>query len=191
VARIIFFMPIILASGVIGLVDGQAMSYATGNGQVIDEGIALNMSNFLDITEFLNSLNFPKFLIDVVNSSISNIYTIAKASGLQIFVFLAGLQEISPSFYEAASIEGCSKWELFWKITFPIITPQTIANTVYTIAAFGMDYNIFFSYTNTLAFNQNNYSAATAMNLIYLSALALIVAAIFLILKKISPKLDG
>jgi ABC-type sugar transport system permease subunit len=54
-----------------------------------------------------------------------------------------------------------------------------------------MDYNIFFSYTNTLAFNQNNYSAATAMNLIYLSALALIVATIFLILKKISPKLDG
>ena len=47
-------------------------------------------------------------------------------SGVQILIFLAGLQSISPSLYEASSVEGCTAWENFWKITFPMIQSADI-----------------------------------------------------------------
>ena len=50
------------------------------------------------------------------------IYDVAIASGIQIIIFLSGLQTISESMYEAAAIEGCTKWESLWKITFPMIS---------------------------------------------------------------------
>jgi ABC-type sugar transport system permease subunit len=60
------------------------------------------------------------------------------ASGIQIIVFLSGLQSISPSLYEAADVEGCSAWESFWKITFPMVSPLLLVNCIYTIIDFFM-----------------------------------------------------
>ena len=50
-----------------------------------------------------------------------------------MLIFLAGLQSISPSIYEAAQIEGATGWETFWKITFPMISPMILVNSVYTL----------------------------------------------------------
>ena len=55
------------------------------------------------------------------------------SSGVQILIFLAGLQGISPSLYEASSIEGATGWENFWKITLPMISPVVLVNSVYTV----------------------------------------------------------
>jgi multiple sugar transport system permease protein len=38
-------------------------------------------------------------------------------------IYLAGLQNIPPHLYEAAEIDGASKWRQFWKITLPLLTP--------------------------------------------------------------------
>lgn len=184
-ARVIFFIPVILATGVLSKIDSQAMYY-TGAGQVIDTGISSASSGFMDISSLLTSMNFPTFLIDIVTNAVSNIYTIASSSGLQIYIFLAGLQEIPTSVYEAASIEGCSKWELFWKITFPMIAPQIAINAVYTIAISATETNTLLTYSNNLAFGENNYSLATAMNIVYLIALGIFVAAVLFITNKFS-----
>ena len=50
-----------------------------------------------------------------------------------LLLFLSGLQSVPSSFYEAASVEGASSWEKFWKITFPMISPIILVNAVYTI----------------------------------------------------------
>ena len=50
-----------------------------------------------------------------------------------MLIFLAGLQSISPHIYEACSIDGATTWETFWKITFPMISPMILVNTVYTV----------------------------------------------------------
>jgi ABC-type sugar transport system permease subunit len=105
IARIIFFVPVIVAAGVIAAVDGNALN-RSGVGQIVDTGAAANMSGLLDVSKLLQNLNLPKPLISVVTMSIMQIYDIARSSGLQIFIFLAGLQEIPESLYEAASIEG-------------------------------------------------------------------------------------
>lgn len=185
VARIIFFIPVLLATGVLSDTDSTALLY-TGAGQVIDTGVSSGISGFADMSALLSSLSFPQPLIDVVTGAVSNIYTITRSSGLQIFIFLAGLQEIPVAVYEAAQIEGCSKWELFWKITFPMISPQIAVNAIYTIAISATDNNELLSYSNNLAFGESNYSLATAMNIVYLLALGAFIMVVLGLVKKFS-----
>ncbi len=187
IARIIFFVPVILSVGALSSTDSTAMYYS-GAGQAIEVDSA---NVFTDMSVLLSSLNFPKVLIDIVTDAVNNIYDIACNSGLQIFIFLAGLQEIPVSVYEAASIEGCSKWELFWKITLPMITPQIAVNAVYTISLVADSADGMFWYTNVLAFSENQYALANAMNIIYLLALGIFVSIILLIMKKISSNISN
>ena len=190
VARIIFFVPVILAAGALNATDGYALYYS-GAGQTIDTGMASTISGFSDMETLLSMINFPSLLTNIVIDAVSNIYDVARCSGLQIFIFLAGLQERPTSIYEAAEIEGCSKWETFWKITFPMITPQIVINTIYTIAASADSGNEPLTYAYNLAFGENQFTLATAMNILYLLALGLIVAVIFVILKKLTANTEG
>jgi ABC-type sugar transport system permease subunit len=73
--------------------------------------------------------DYIQYVLDVINQ----IYNIAMASGIQILIFLAGLQTINPSIFEAASIEGATGWENFWKITFPMISPMILVVVVYSV----------------------------------------------------------
>ena len=67
----------------------------------------------------------------VVNRYIFAIYV-----KVQILIFLAGLQSISPHIYESADIDGATGWESFWLITFPMISPLILVNVIYTIINF-------------------------------------------------------
>lgn len=48
-----------------------------------------------------------------------------KGIGYNMLVNLAGLQGVPDMYYEAATVDGANRWQLFWKITFPLITPTT------------------------------------------------------------------
>ena len=57
--------------------------------------------------------------------------------GSPMIIFLAGLRQIPTDMYEAASLDGASKWRQFWKITLPLLTPVIFFNAVVqTIEAF-------------------------------------------------------
>lgn len=184
-ARIVFFYPVIMATGFMNVVDSQP--YMSVLGSAVDTGAAADLSNMAEITGILSSLYFPDALIQVISDAIARIYDITSCSGLQIFIFLAGLQNISPSLYEAAEIEGCSKWELFWKITFPMISPILVMNLVYSIADRSMDGEVF-DYINTLAFGQSQYSLGSAMSMFYLLCLGIMIALVFLAIRKFVVK---
>ena len=190
VARIIFFVPVILAAGALNTTDSFALYYS-GTGQVIDNGMVSGASGFSDMAALLSMMNFPSLLTDIVVDAVSNVYEVARSSGLQIFIFLAGLQEIPGSIYEAAEIEGCSKWETFWKITLPMISPQIAVNAIYTIAASADSGNALLTYANDLAFGENQFTLATAMNILYLLALGIIVVVVLVILKKFTANTEG
>ncbi len=190
VARIIFFVPVILAAGALSSTDSFALYYS-GTGQVIDTGMASGASAFSDMAALLSMMNFPSVLTGIVVDAVSNVYEVARSSGLQIFIFLAGLQEIPGAIYEAAEIEGCSKWETFWKITLPMISPQIAVNAIYTIAAFADSENMLLTYASDLAFGENQFTLATAMNIMYLLALGIIVIVVLFILKKFTVNTEG
>lgn len=50
--------------------------------------------------------------------------------GSPMVIFLAGLRQIPTMFYEAAAIDGASKWRQFWRITFPLLTPIIFFNII-------------------------------------------------------------
>ncbi|NHN33736.1 carbohydrate ABC transporter permease [Paenibacillus agricola] len=61
------------------------------------------------------------------------IVTIWKTIGYNMVIFLAGLQNVPKELYEAAEIDGSSKWNMFWKITLPLLRPTTFFITVISI----------------------------------------------------------
>src|SRR6476620_7231322 len=57
--------------------------------------------------------------------------------GFNILLFIAGLRNISPEIYEAASLDGTSRWRQFTRITWPLIWPVTVlVLTIQLIAQF-------------------------------------------------------
>ncbi len=178
VARAIFFIPVLLSTGILSEIEGYIMGNISSAG--LSTGGSLDSVLNFNMGEFLASMNFNDFLIGIVESAVSNIYTVLKSSGMQIYIFLAGIQEIPDYLYEAAQIEGCSKWEAFWKITFPMLSPQIAVNLIYTIVDVGQGSRPLY-YASTLG----NYGQETAMCMIYLAALAVVLLLVFGVLGKL------
>jgi multiple sugar transport system permease protein len=78
--------------------------------------------------DFINFFGIPsQDWIDNPNLALPMVilFSIWKYMGFQIVIFLAGLQNISKEYYEAAAIDGANAWQQFWKITLPLLTPVT------------------------------------------------------------------
>ena len=140
-ARSIFFLAVILSSGVlVGLENNNSLM--TQLKDTIEEA-----GNANSVTQVLERILVPAAqglggigakTFEKVFQIIDSIYDIAMASGIQIIIFLSGLQNVSPSMYEAAQMEGCTAWESLCKITVPMVSPLLPVCWVYTIVDFFM-----------------------------------------------------
>ena len=118
-------------------------------------------------------------LVEYVVTMINNIYDIVNRSGVQMLIFLAGLQSISPAIYESCSIDGATGWETFWKITFPMISPMILVNAVYTIIdSFTTDQNTVMRFIDSVNTTTNGKEISSAMSGMYFLIVILIVAAV-------------
>lgn len=164
--RAIFFLPVILSSGVIlGLETDNSMMAQV---QVAIEENTSGVSITAAVENILRTAGVGVRAFETVFEIIDNIYDIAISSGIQIIIFLSGLQTISASMYEAADIEGCTKWESLWKITFPMISSMFLVNWIYTIIDFCMrsDNEVIEKITEVMT-EQINYGFSSAMTWIY------------------------
>ena len=182
--RIIFFLPVILSSGVLPGIETSSSSYnmISSMSQAMGESSGVNLSAALQ--DLLSVSGVGSGVFSVIFQMIDAIYDIVMASGIQIIVFLSGLQAISPSLYEAANVEGCSAWESFWKITFPMVSPLLIVNCIYTIIDFFMkNDNQVIEHINDLMYGvKMDLGAASAESWIYFGvALAFIGISAFII----------
>lgn len=173
IARSIFFFPVILTSGVIlGLENSDLLvrTLSDTGTSAEDTQALLNVSNLL-----INYTDLPVSIINYLTSAIEGIYDIIIASGVQILIFLAALQSISPSLYEASSIEGATAWESFWKITFPMISPIILVNSIYTIIdTFTSETNEVMNKIKSTIFSDVKYGLGSAMAWIYFVGIAII-----------------
>ena len=164
--RAVFFLPVILSSGVIiGLETDNALMANLAN--TIEETTS-NVSISVAVEEILRTAGVGTRAFEEVFKIIDQIYDVAIASGIQIIIFLSGLQTISPSMYEAADIEGCTKWESLWKITFPMISSMFLVNWIYTIIDFCMrSDNEVIDKISEVMVGQMDYGFASAMSWVY------------------------
>ena len=167
-ARAIFFLPVILSSGVLAGVEqtsASSFNIMTAVSQEAASASGVNLSQSLQ--DLLSVSGVGSGAFKIVFDMIDAIYDIVMASGIQIIVFLSGLSAISPSLYEAAEVEGCTAWEAFWKITFPMISPLLLVNAIYTIIDFFMkSSNTVMEHINSLQIS-SKYGQASAQSWIY------------------------
>ena len=185
--KAIFFLPVILGTGVFlsvqtdtSAVSGMALDSA------MQEGIgSMQMLQSMNLVNILQDIGIPASVTEYITGPVDRIYNVISLSGVQIFIFLAGLNAISPSVYEAAYIEGASGWVAFWKITFPMVSPVIVVNVVYSlIDNFTMSTNETMTYIFDTAFSNFDYGLSSAMAWLYCLVLAIIVGIAMLVISK-------
>ncbi len=138
VFRAIFFLPVVVSTGMMESLMNS--SYAaggehldTGAAESATEAVASSMAVEQLLTSVFEGLGFGVGLVEYIVSAVESISSIINRSGVQILIFLASLQSISPAIYESCQIDGATSWETFWKITFPMVSPMILVNGIYTI----------------------------------------------------------
>jgi len=167
--RTVYFLPVIIASG-------PVMAELIGT-----DASSIPLINSFQIYIFLQPF-LPSWMVSSIVGLFDEIIMILWFSGIQILIFLAALQKISPSLYEAAKIDGGSGWECFWKITLPTIKPVILVNLVYTLITLANDSNN--TVIELIMLNvfdgRRGYGFATAMAWMYTVIIALMLGFIAL-----------
>ena len=186
-AKAVFFLPVILGTGLFLEVQSageaiQSVAIESSKQEGLD---AMGMLQSINIVKILGSIGFPSEIINYITAPIDRIYTVISMSGIQIFIFLAGLNSINPSIYEAAHVEGASSWEGFWKITFPLVSPMIIVNIIYSLVdSFTASGNAVMSYIYNVAFSDFQYGLSNAMAWIYCAVMGVLISLSMLIISK-------
>ncbi|HKM35619.1 MAG TPA: sugar ABC transporter permease [Lachnospiraceae bacterium] len=181
--RAIFFLPVILSSGVILGIEYDNTLLSSLQDTIQENTNATSITGA--IQDILIASGIGTRAYDMVFQIVDGIYDVAISSGIQIVIFLSGLQTIPDSMYEAASIEGCTSWESLWKITFPMISSLFLVNWIYTIVDFCMRTdNEVMEKINTVMVSQLNYGFASAMAWIYFVVVIAIIGVSSFIISK-------
>lgn len=175
--RAVFFLPVIIAGGIaIEIINGNYYLGLISSG---DRSSALFESQ--SIAQMLANSGVPQTAIDYILKTVNEIFGLLWNSGIQILIFIAGLQSIPSTLYEVANVEGSNGWTTFWKVTVPMLAPMLVVNIFYTV----VDNMISFSnsmfklideYLNALKFDE-----AAAMSIINFVIIFIVVVIIYVI----------
>ena len=187
VFRAIFFLPVVVSTGMMEGILNVSYSFSgtgidLGAGESAAESVKSNLALEKLLQDIFANLGFGAGLVEYIISAVASIADIVNRSGVQILIFLAALQSISPAIYESCEIDGATSWETFWKITFPMVSPMILVNGVYTIIdSFTTDSNSVMEVINkTYATSGGKYVSA-AMGWMYFLVVLLIVGFVALI----------
>lgn len=185
--RAIFFIPVIVSTGIIEWIDiqdqmaenagemaggmGGGISASTGGEEETGNGLI----SMMDVQSLFGNMAIGRELVAYVVEIVNGVYDIVNKSGVQMLIFLSGLQSISPAIYESCQMDGATGWETFWKITFPMISPMILVNAVYTVIdSFTSQDNQMMSFIQTVYEGTKGTVRATAMSWIYFLVVILV-----------------
>ena len=171
VYRIVFFLPVVIMSG-------PVMS------ELMTESSAMSINmDIMGLRSILMELDYgwARILLTFLNSFVRILWF----CGVQIIVFLAGLQKVDRNMYEAAAIDGATAWEAFWKITLPHLRPIILLNAIYTIIEMGTaaDDATNGKIVGAIRDIARPYSYAAVLSWIYAFGLLLLILLAFLLLR--------
>lgn len=138
--RAVFFLPLIIGSA---QVIQQLFAQGVG-GAVLSQGV-----NVQDLAYQYLGPDAAQNIEDVLNRLVFVLWR----TGVQMLIFLAGLNAVSPVLYEAARVDGATDWDRFWKVTLPLLSPVILVNLVYTLVdSFTDPFNAVLTYVQQTAF---------------------------------------
>lgn len=176
-ARTVLFLPMILNSNLVkSILSGDAVM-----GSVTEKSSADTAQISGAFEGFLSKLDIGTGVTDLLVSSVDNITNILAMSVIPIIIMLAGLQSVSKSVYEASYVEGATKWEVFWKISLPIVSPMILVSVIYCIIdSFTSVDNAVIEKVKAVSFTGLEFGLGSAMAWSYLLIVLAIVALVYL-----------
>lgn len=175
IVKAIFFIPVIYNFTLI------SDTLSKGFGQYIDASTGADQMFVQQLSAFFLEIGIGNSLMEIVLSAVDRIFMIVNLSGIQILIFIAAIQAIPNQLYEAAKMEGATKYEIFWKITIAMITPLILTAAVFTVVDSFTRAPIyrFLDYAMT----QNRYGLAATISVSYFVINVVIIGAVFLAMK--------
>lgn len=178
VYRTIFFLPVILGAGFV-------MSQLLGQGV---QGEAMETVKSVLLPTQIRIYLGPK-VTTFFTDFLSLITSILWKCGVQIIIYLSGLQSVSPSLYEAARVDSATEWEMFWLITMPMLTPIMLLNLVYSLVDYFINSdNPLFKHIQNTAFQLNQFENSSAMSWLFFLWAILLVLVIFAVMRPFVKK---
>ena len=127
--RALYFLPVIIATGKV-----MSFVFSTTDENLTEMGVSAGMSSgMIKVEDLTGALNMGTEVATFISNAINNIFNLVWSCGIQIVLFLAGLQSIPSTLYEASRVEGATKWEEFWFITFPMLSRITLLVGIFTM----------------------------------------------------------
>ena len=174
VMRIFFFLPVIIESSVIL----RLMSDSSINASIFN--LSTEGTGIVDYNTVISNLRLPPQLSSFLTFFLSNAVSLTWSCGVQIILFLAGLQSIPDSLYEVSKIEGANKWEEFCQITVPMLRHVLSLVIIYTmISRFTASNNPIMA-TAIELMRAMDYSTASAMLWFYFVIVLAVVGIVLL-----------
>ena len=192
--RGLFFLPVIIATGVVielvfTCLGGATDASLAGAGAFARKSGSMTGS-MIDFDVLLTQLQLPDRVVSVMSSVIGGIFDLIWSCGIQVVLFVAGLQSIPPQLYEVSRVEGASKWEEFWFITFPQLHRVLFLVIVFTsIELFTAKSNPVISQAYGLM-NTMQYDIPSAMLWVYFAVVGAVLGLIMLVYGRLSKKWD-
>lgn len=187
IARAVFFLPAIVASGVVmqvfmaGSVSTSMIASGGGESSVFGQAV--------DFQAVFQNIGLPKSITEIISLYVADVSNLIWSCGVQIILFLSGLQAIPDSLYEASKIEGASSWEEFWFITFPMLSNVLVVTTFYTIIdIFTKSDNKVMELAYNLVLKQQNYDTSSAMLWAYFAVVGIVITIVFFFINKLFVK---
>jgi len=168
--RALFFMPYITSMVAVAMVWNWIFSTRFG---ILNNVLrsTFGMSNIAWLSDY------PLWVLVIV--------TIWKTSGFQMMIYVAGLQGIPSYLYEAASIDGANRWQLFRHITLPLLTPITFFVLIFSIIGAFQTFEVtfvmtgggplsrsttlaYYIYQNAFVFNRMGFASSIAYVLMFI-----------------------
>jgi len=178
--RAVFFLPVIAGSGIIlSIMQGDAMSQS-----IISGARSSMLFKTTELQLILLQSGLRSDIVSFIMGMVSGIFNLSWKSGLQIILFIAGLQTVPQQLYESAHIEGATAWEAFWMITFPMITPILMVSLIYTIIDGFTDFsNNVMQYIQSFG-QQLNFSYSSTLSWIYFIIVFVIIGIVYAVINK-------
>ena len=179
--RGLYFLPVIIASGVV-----IELLFAVNGNDIVSAGMNEAVSsNMIDFGSVILKLGIPGKMAEYLSLVLSNIFDIVWNCGIQIILFISGMQSIPDQLYEVAKVEGCTKWEEFWFITLPMLSRTLTLVLVFTVV------ELLTTKTNILmelvltTINNLEYGVGAAMAWFYFIIIGVVLAAVMFLLDRV------
>ncbi len=183
--RALYFLPVIIASGVV-----IQHLFSTTSSELSSSGVSDSFAaNMVNVTDIMNWLSLPPSIGNFFGGLLNNIFNLIWSCGIQIVLFISGMQSIPDSLYEVSKVEGATKWEEFWFITLPMLARTLILVIIFTMVELITDKtNAVMERAYVFMGNISTYGTASAMLWLYFVVVGLMMAIIMLLYSKIFLK---